>query len=79
MPRKPYIPPGVWPEMMTAETAAGYLDERSVEAFLRRVGTVYPAGRNISGRGRVWLKRDLDRMIAEIAGGVAVEDADNLL
>jgi hypothetical protein len=27
---------------MRAETAAAYLDEKSVEAFRRGVGTVYP-------------------------------------
>jgi hypothetical protein len=64
---------------MTAETAAGYMNECSVEAFLRRVGSVYPRARNISGRGRVWLRRDLDRTIRQISGEEAVEDAANLL
>lgn len=70
MTRRPYIPIGVWPEMMTAETAAGYMNECSVEAFLRRVGSVYPVARNISGRGRVWLKKDLDEAIAQMRGAV---------
>jgi hypothetical protein len=66
--------------MMTAETAAGYFNERSVEAFLRKVGKVYPRPRRISGRGRVWLKKDLDRTIEHLSGeGVADEDAANLL
>jgi hypothetical protein len=65
--------------MMTAQTAAGYVDECSVESFLRRVGSVYPSGRTISGRGRVWLKRDLDRAIAELSGEEAAGDAASLL
>jgi hypothetical protein len=61
------MPVGVWPEMMTAATAAAYMDECSVEAFLGRAGSVYPVARNISGRGRVWLKKDLDATIAQLA------------
>jgi hypothetical protein len=66
---------------MEAATAAAYMDERSVRAFLRRVGKVYPRGRHISGRGRVWMKADLDRAmgIAPSAGGEAAEDAASLL
>lgn len=67
MPRAP-TNPGQWPRLMRAETAAAYVDERSVEAFLRRAGKVYPAGRRISGRGRVWAKEDLDRAIGQIRG-----------
>jgi hypothetical protein len=63
---------------MEAPTAAAYVDERSVEAFLRRVGKVYPRPRKISGRGRVWLRVDLDRAMG-IAGEGAVEDAASLL
>jgi hypothetical protein len=73
------MPVGVWPEMMTAATAAAYMDECSVEAFLRRVGSLYPTARNISGRGRVWLKKDLDRTIVEIGGEEADQDAASLL
>jgi hypothetical protein len=53
---------------MRADTAAAYVDEPSVEAFLRRAGTVYPRGRNITGRGRVWAKGDLDMAIAVLTG-----------
>lgn len=63
MPRAPHHPPGAWPRLMRAATAAAYLDEPSVEAFLRRAGRVYPAGRRISGRGRVWRRDDLDRAV----------------
>jgi hypothetical protein len=68
---------------MRAETAAAYMDERSVEAFLRRVGKVYPRPRKISGRGRVWLRQDLDRAMGIAPGGAmgegAAEDAASLL
>lgn len=53
---------------MRAATAAAYVDEVSVEAFLRRAGKVYPAGRNISGRGRVWMREDLDTAIGALKG-----------
>ena len=71
MPR-PAHNPGSWPRLMRAATAAAYVDEVNAEAFLRRVGTgpdkVYPAGRKISGRGRVWAREDLDEAIDRIAG-----------
>jgi len=54
--------------LMSAATAAAYVDEPSVEAFLRRAGTVYPAGRMIRGRGRVWAKSDIDTYIAMVRG-----------
>jgi hypothetical protein len=53
---------------MRAETAAAYCDEVSVEAFLRRVGSDYPGARHMSGRGRVWLKSEIDAAIDRIAG-----------
>jgi hypothetical protein len=59
--------PGTWPRLMRAETAAAYCDERSVEAFTRRVGTVYPEPINVSGRGRLWLREDLDTAIEQLA------------
>jgi hypothetical protein len=49
---------------MRAETAAAYCDEVSVEAFQSRVGTVYPVGHNVPGRGRVWVKEELDLVLA---------------
>ncbi len=81
MSRTPVIPVGCWPAMMRAEIAAGYVGERSVEAFLRKVGKVYPRPRNISGRGRVWMKADLDRALGIIttAEGATVKDLASLL
>jgi hypothetical protein len=39
----------------------------SVEAFTRRVGTVYPQPTKVSGRGRLWLREDLDTAIERMA------------
>ena len=58
------IPPGCWPRRMTAEVAAGYCGEPSVDAFLSRIGSEYPQPRVNEGRRRLWLKDDLDRAIA---------------
>ncbi len=72
--------PGSWPRLMRAETAAAYCDERSVEAFTKRVGTVYPRSIHICGRGRVWIKEQLDRTIRRLSGETAdVDDAADLL
>ena len=48
---------------MRAETAAAYVDEKSVEAFLRRVPTVYPAPISVPGRGKLWRRDDLDLIV----------------
>jgi hypothetical protein len=57
------IPPGCWPRRMTAEVAAGYCGEPSVDAFLSRIGSEYPQPRVHEGRRRLWLKDDLDRVL----------------
>ena len=65
---------------MRAETAARYVDEKSVEAFRRRVGSVYPRPVNVSGRGDLWLKDQLDAAIAKLKGETAdAADAASLL
>jgi hypothetical protein len=43
--------------------AAGYCGERSVEAFIGRVGKEYPPPRINDGRRRLWLRDDLDKAI----------------
>src|SRR5436189_5282981 len=58
--------PGSWPRLMRAEKAAAYVDERSVEAFRRAVGTLYPAPLNVPGKGDRWLKDALDEAIDRI-------------
>jgi hypothetical protein len=63
MARPPVIPFGCWPRRMSAELAAGYCGEPSVEAFIRRVGKDYPHPRVREGRRQLWLRDDLDRAI----------------
>ncbi len=72
--------PGSWPRFMRAATAAAYVDEVSVESFRLRVGSIYPAPINVSGRGEVWLKDDLDRAIDHLTGRIAsIRDAADVL
>ena len=71
MTRPTHTPTGAWPALMSAATAAAYVDEPSVEAFLKRAGAVYPAGRTIRGRGRVWARGDLDTAIDQLTGRAA--------
>lgn len=60
--RAAVIPPA-WPARMPVEIAAAYCGERTVRAFMRRVGEEYPKPRVAQGRRRLWLKDDLDRAI----------------
>lgn len=70
----------VWPRLMRSDTAAAYVDERSVGAFLRGVGKIWPRGIAIAGKGRRWLRDDLDRAIERLSmRAPAVEDAADLL
>jgi hypothetical protein len=66
MNRPLYNPSDSWPRLMRAETAARYVDEKSVEAFRRGVGTIYPAPLRIPGKGDRWLKDDLDAAIEKL-------------
>lgn len=65
------IPPGAWPRRMPVEIAAAYCGERTVRAFMRRVGTEYPMPKIAQGRRRLWLKDDLDQAIAPQASEAA--------
>jgi hypothetical protein len=69
---RPSRNPGCWPRLMRAGTAAAYVDECSVEAFRRAVGTLYPEPVRISGKGERWLKEDLDAAIERLARKPAV-------
>jgi len=51
---------------MRARTAAAYVDERSVEAFRRAVGQIWPKPIPVSGKGERWLKDDLDIAIEDL-------------
>ncbi len=74
----PAAPPGAWPRFMRAKTAAAYVDEVSVEAFLRKVGTEYPAPIAGVGRSRKWDKDHLDRYPTRTGPGRALSLADDL-
>lgn len=68
------IPAGCWPAVLRDELAAAYAGEKTVEAFMSRVGTVWPRPFIDTGTGkgkfRAWRKLDLDRIIApENVGG----------
>lgn len=70
------IPPGSWPRRMREDLAAGYVGERYIEDFLKRVGKDYPHPRVIEGRRRLWLIEDLDAAIAP--NGVVNDLAEDL-
>jgi hypothetical protein len=72
--------PGAWPRYMRAATAAAYVDEVSVEAFLRKVGSVYPTASIGVGRGAKWDKEDIDQAQAIRRGNpMPIVDAANVL
>lgn len=75
------LPPRHWPRLMRAQTAAEYTDEKSVQSFLRRTGSIYPSALQIPGRGRVWTKESLDEAIDKFSNllkGEARSLADDL-
>jgi hypothetical protein len=55
---------------MSADLAAAYCGEDTVEAFIMRVGDEYPHPRVVDGRRKLWLRDDLDQSILppELAG-----------
>lgn len=76
----PQYPPGCWPRLMPARIAAAYVGEKSIEAFQRAVGTLYPLPINVPGRGDRWTKEALDRAIDAFTPGHNVAgDAADLL
>lgn len=80
MTRPTNTPGETWPRLMQAKTAAGYVDESSVESFLRGVGSIYPQPITVSGKGKRWLREDLDRSIDRLTGRTAsIQDAADVL
>ncbi len=70
-----------WPRLMRAATAAEYTDEKSVQSFLRRAGSIYPKPIIVPGRGRVWTKEGLDEAIdrlSKVLSGTSANLADDL-
>jgi hypothetical protein len=69
---------------MRAETAAAYCDEPSVDAFLKKVPTVYSAPSKIKGCLPKWHRLKLDRDIARrhglrIEAPAFIEAAEDLI
>ena len=85
MSRKVNYPSGAWPTEMRAETAAGYCDEPSVEAFHSKVKTgVYPRPCQQQGILPKWHRAKLDEAIAIRHGllpdaGLLAEDVAGLI
>lgn len=59
---------------MNAALSAGYCGESTIEAFLDRVGKEYPKPRVLEGRRKLWLRDDLDAVIAPGVPGDIAED-----
>ena len=61
-----------WPRQMRADTAAAYVDEKSVTTFLAAAGNgskkLYPEARTIVGKGKRWLIEDLDAALDRVHG-----------
>lgn len=61
------IPTGCWPAVLRDELAAAYAGEKTVDAFISRVGTIWPMPFIETGTGkgkfRAWRKIDLDKAI----------------
>jgi len=57
-----------WPRLMNAATASRYLDETSVQAFRRRVGTVWPLPVCGKGQRQKWDREDLDAAVVRMKG-----------
>lgn len=69
MARAVHFPPGAWPLEMRAATAAGFCDEPSVEAFLRKVEAgQYPQPARVDGSHPKWHRARLEEAIARRHG-----------
>ena len=72
--------PGAWPRLMRAETAAAYVDEKSVESFRRGVGSLWPVPVELRRKGERWLKEELDEAIDKASGRISlIRDASDVL
>jgi hypothetical protein len=64
---------------MRAKTAAAYCDERSVAAFRRGIGKLWPHPKRIAGKGERWLREDLDLAINRLTKNSAISDMADVL
>jgi hypothetical protein len=72
---RPIVMVGCWPRRMAAELAATYCGEANVKSFLKRVGSEYPQPRVKESGRQLWLKDDLDQVIApDFVPGDLAED-----
>jgi hypothetical protein len=84
MSRPVKIPIGSWPLEMTAEYAAGYCCEPSVDAFLAKVARgIYPQPTRCKGLLPKWHRHKLDSAISRRHGlqhnQLEIEDATALI
>ena len=85
MARPAAYPSGAWPLEMRAETAAGFADEPSVEAFLNKVAQgLYPEPKRQSGCLPKWHRVKLEQAIARrhglrLEGAALAEDVTDLI
>lgn len=79
MRKRPRIPAGSWPRLMTAPVAAGYVGESSVDTFRSRVSAIYPRPHHVQGRGELWLREDLDEAIDRLFERLDITDAAEVL
>jgi hypothetical protein len=59
---------------MSSAMAAAYVDEPSVQAFLRKVGSVYPRSAFGKGRSRRWDQKHLDNFATGNGQGPSLAD-----
>lgn len=71
--------PGAWPRFMRSVTAAAYVDEVSVDSFLRKVGSLYPEPAFGKGRGAKWDKNEIDAVRPKAGQLHDLLDAANVL
>jgi hypothetical protein len=83
MARPVAYPHGAWPREMSAELAAGYCSEPSVDAFLAKVPKIYPEPTRAPGVQPKWHRLKLDQAIDRRHGlrsdGPLVEDLEALI
>jgi hypothetical protein len=84
MVRSVSMPYGAWPAEMQAKTAAAYVDEPSVESFLKKVPEVYPEPTRTKGALPKWHRAKLDLALArrhglQVSGQHLIDDAVELI
>lgn len=78
MPSPPRIPSGAWPCQLDAALAAGFVGERSVEAFRRKCGDgkPYPDPVRIAGVGDRWRTKDLEEAVDRLHDAAPLDAGD---